>query len=563
MNERLRARTRLSKASSAVALGWCWLGLPACGGVDDGGASGEGQAGNELRNSDPNTDEPSTGCAGRAQGTLTASSASVSLGQSVTLTWHASIAGGCGNVSFHLGSAAAVAASGSMTVTPQANISYSLTAVGPGVAVYLATVSLNVALPPAVTITANNQIPMLAQALATPGEQITVQNQVDMDMSYLENIVIAAGVTLRGGRTPRDPGPRFRTTTRPSPLFLVKGDGVHITGVRIEGPDMGVPGDDEVQVAIYDNSFVNVQIDNNELSGWSGSAVKIEDDGQRIDYVANPETVHVHDNYIHNNQHEGRQGYGVVIGNGAYALIDQNVFDWNRHAIAGDGSSGSGYHAFRNLVLPNGGLHRWVLGFWTHTHQFDMHGQSSCGVGAVIEEIGSALDISDDPTIFNCGTAGHDMFIRDNTFLYTDGPDIKLRGTPELSPWGMTVANNVFANNDINDAVQQAESGLLIEDDNQTGFDGSAVLGSCDFDADGVNDSFMATGTTWWFSARGTGPWTYLNTSTKRLPDVSLGYFDADPRCDVSAGGTVYSGGKPVNLRASILATTVKAKLAF
>jgi hypothetical protein len=421
---------------------------------------------------------------------------------------------------------------------------------------------LTVAFPSAVTITANSQIPMLVQALGIPGEQVTVQNQVDMDMSYLENIGIASGVTLRGGRTPRDPGPRFRTTTRPSTLLLVKGDGVRISGLRIEGPDMGVPGDDEVQVAIYDNSYINVQVDNNEISGWSGSAVKIEDDGQRIDYVANPDTVHVHDNYIHNNQHEGRQGYGFVIGNGAYALIDQNVFDWNRHAIAGDGSSGSGYHAYRNLVLPNGGLHRWMLGFWTHTHQFDMHGQSSCGVGAVIEEIGSALDISDDPTIFNCGTAGHDMLILDNTFLYTDGPDIKLRGTPELSPWGMTVGNNVFASDDLGDAVQQAESGLLVEDNNQTGFDGSSTLGHCDFDADGVNDAFMATGATWWFSARGTGPWTYLNTSKKRLSDVSLGYFDADPRCDVSADGVVYSGGKPM-MRTGILGNVVKAKVSF
>jgi hypothetical protein len=62
---------------------------------------------------------------------------------------------------------------------------------------------------------------------------------------------------------------------------------------------------------------------------------------------------------------------------------------------------------------------------------------------------------------------------------------------------------------------------------------------------DGINDAFMATGATWWYSSGGQRPWTYLNTSTKRLSEVRRGYFDADNRCDVSVGGTVYSGGMP------------------
>ena len=35
----------------------------------------------------------------------------------------------------------------------------------------------------------------------------------------------------------------------------------------------------------------------------------------------------------------------------------RNVFDWNRHAIEGDGKAGTGYSAYYNLVLGNGGLH--------------------------------------------------------------------------------------------------------------------------------------------------------------------------------------------------------------
>jgi hypothetical protein len=53
----------------------------------------------------------------------------------------------------------------------------------------------------------------------------------------------------------------------------------------------------------------------------------------------------------------------------------------------------------------------------------------------------------------------------------------------------------------------------------------------------------MATGASWWFSSGGSMPWTFLNTSTATLPEMSMGYFDGDSRCDVSVGGTLYSGG--------------------
>ena len=43
--------------------------------------------------------------------------------------------------------------------------------------------------------------------------------------------------------------------------------------------------------------------------------------------------------------------YGVAVQYGAYASIAHNVFDWNRHAIEGDGRPGSGYEANGNLVL--------------------------------------------------------------------------------------------------------------------------------------------------------------------------------------------------------------------
>jgi hypothetical protein len=73
------------------------------------------------------------------------------------------------------------------------------------------------------------------------------------------------------------------------------------------------------------------------------------------------------------------------------------------------------------------------------------------------------------------------------------------------------------------------------------------AIDSCDFDGDGIPDRFLATGQTWWFSSnRGQGPWVYLNASTIRLNELTLGYVDGDDLCDVTAGGIVYSGGTPV-----------------
>jgi hypothetical protein len=71
----------------------------------------------------------------------------------------------------------------------------------------------------------------------------------------------------------------------------------------------------------------------------------------------------------------------------------------------------------------------------------------------------------------------------------------------------------------------------------------------CDFDGDGVDDLFLATGATWWFASAGKFHWSFLNTSSKRKKDLRFGYFDGDDRCDVltESGGSgrwqISSGG--------------------
>jgi hypothetical protein len=447
---------------------------------------------------------------------------------------------------------------------------------------------------------------MLIRALGTPNATVFVDKSVDLDLSAFtppdQNghpvpVRIAAGVQLIGGRTaipgkPYEAGPRLFTTTRPSPLFSVDGPGVRISGLRIQGhlsidpPEIASDdSDSSVGISISPNSrgAVPIEIDHNEIYGWSNAGVEVkgqDNQPQAIDvhyvdslhalvYAPTPEPAYIHDNFFHNNLHTSKLGYGVVVGgNGAHALIERNVFDWNRHSIAGDGADFSGYRAYRNLVLPHGGNDIWISGgwllplnpllgvalliadsgVWQFTHQFDMHGQSSYCRDAFLDA--------------DCGTAGHDIDIQFNSFLYTNGTAIKVRGTPQLGypttpgvpAYGAVIKSNVFAHASLGpsrgDAVDWTENGVFLGDDLQTGVT-PYVIDSCDFDGDHITDTFMTTGQTWWYSSGGKGPWTYLNASTSSLQhgDISLGDVDGDGLCDVVAGGVMYSGGTTIPKR--------------
>jgi hypothetical protein len=494
---------------------------------------------------DPDTD-PGGECLLYTRGSVWLSPPEIQLdqnaNQSVTVRWSVVVPSGCSGITQTL-NGISVARAGSKVDPVTVTTRYVLRATRAGVTRTLAATSLIVRLPETVYITRNDQKSLLLQALRedslTGRRFIYVANDVQIDLTGHEDLAIASGVQLIGGRAPHVPGARLYTRSFPRRLFKIGGFGrlggnVRITGLRIEGGETGL-ADAELSgsIGIQIQSWTNVEIDNNEIYGWRGSGVEVLDDDRQIALASNAMTVRIHDNYIHHNQHEQTLGYGVVVSNGAYALIERNVFDYNRHAIASDGSDGSGYLAYRNLVLEHGGLSYCVFGWCNHTHMFDMHGQSSCW----------GFD-------HNCGRAGEYTDIRYNSFLYAAGHAFKLRGTPSIRA---DVRDNAFRheslwggvgspNETIIAAVAQTESGL-VPANNQLRVDESGSLGYCDFDADGVNDAFFATGATWWYSSGGTAIWRYLNTSTRRLSELALGDFDSDGTCDVRAGGIISSGG--------------------
>lgn len=468
-----------------------------------------------------------------------ASASTVPLGSSVSFSWSVYVPTGC-TVQVKL-SGQTVAKTGTLAVFPESNTTYYLTASQSGSAttVVLAQATVSVLLPSLVYITRNDQQRLLVQAVGTPGTTVVVTNNVDMNLSGYAGIWVAAGVTLRGGRTSQTDGPRLYTTAMPDALLRIEYvDNVRITGLRLQGAEFGV-GTGGLSRGLRITAANNVLVDNNEISGWTAVGVAIDDDDalNRIDPVGNPETVKVRDNFIHHNQYEGKFGYGVALGAGASALIERNVFDWNRHAIASNGRLDTSYRAYTNLVLENGGFHKdYPIYGTSHTHQFDVHGSDSCGIIGLFND-----------AYYNCGYGGHSVYLRGNAFLYTAGAAFKLRGTPAVTPTGAFLYDNVFAHGSESDAVQQTTSANIHKLGNLTNINGKNELAFCDFDGDGYNDAFLATGQSWWYSSRGTRAWSYLNTSKLRSFQVELGQFDSTPGCDVRAGGVVYSGGKPAS----------------
>lgn len=564
-SQRMSSHFKGAEASAAILFLIAVL-LGACGATPIDPLSEQQDALTRLPPGDG--DPPAVDCLGSATATLTGPSGAIQLWQTATLTW--SVQGGCSLMKLTL-AGVPVARQGSLVVQPIANTPYTLRATLGTASRSLATVGVLVQLPPIVTITANHWIPLLLQALDTENTTVQITNDVEMDLSGEAFIRVKPGVSLIGGRNSRDQGARLYTNSHPPVLFDLRGDGVHISGLRIQAPDTEFggrcTGHDSAGIALDTDprggfmlgsgrtSMAQVLIDNNELSGWSQAAVRIHDYGNLIDQASGLTRVVVRGNYIHNNQRQlegdcggDTDGYGVDVSHGAYALVEQNVFEWNRHDIASDGSDGSGYFAYSNLVLEGGGLSFVELGIPFYTHAFDMHGQGNCGL------------FSDDNT-WNCGPAGEYVDIRHNTFLFKNGNAFHLRGTPRASAAtpglrvGADVSSNAFAHQLLFDfyfppygpffvgALRQNESGLN-QWDNGVQMNLSPGYGHCDFDGDGISDVFFATGETWWFSSAGIRPWTYLNTSRLRLSDVTLGDFDHDGYCDALAGGVLYSRGR-------------------
>ncbi|SPW32413.1 Attaching and effacing protein [Edwardsiella tarda] len=193
-------------------------------------------------------------------------------------------------------------------------------------------------------------------------EYIYIPRDVEIEIPLVENaLVVKSGTTIFGDRgSDGSEGGKLRVEYVDEkdyhfPVIRMEGD-TRMTGLRYIGPYSGTTTNNTTIGIQTVPGSRNIEVDNMELAGWPWAAVS----------VRTATNVRVHSNYIHDNI-KSNWGYGVVTQNGnAEAEIMCNIFDSNRHAIAGNGQSGEGYSAHHNLVLNGGGRGAY--------HQFDMHG---------------------------------------------------------------------------------------------------------------------------------------------------------------------------------------------
>lgn len=249
----------------------------------------------------------------------------------------------------------------------------------------------------------------LSKALA--GQVVFIPAETEIDLTarvYIEQLVLEVpeGVTLAGDRGhDGSKGALLTSDALKTPAMIrAAGPNVHITGLRIRGPNpkryldhheraFGPGGGEhDYYYKLPVSNGITTEhprliVDNCEISAFSRAGI----------YLTDGQDHQIHHNFVHHCQYNGL-GYGVC-HDAASSLIEHNLFNWNRHSIAGTGQPGDSYVARHNVEL---GV--------SLSHCFDMHGGRDRGDGTEI--------------------AGTSIEIEHNTFL-AQQTAVVIRGVPE------------------------------------------------------------------------------------------------------------------------------------
>ena len=250
-----------------------------------------------------------------------------------------------------------------------------------------------------------------ALSKAKSGQVVFIPAETVIDLTariYINQLVleIPEGVTLAGDRGHGESqGALLTSDALKTPVMIrAAGPDVRLTGLRIQGPNpkryidhhrrsFREGGERHKYYYKFPTSngirtkYPRLEVDNCEISGFSHAGV----------YLVTAEGHHIHHNHIHHCQYQGL-GYGVS-HNTASSMIEHNLFNWNRHSIAGTGRPGNSYVARHNIELGA-----------SLSHCFDMHG---------------GRDRKDGTDI-----AGTSIDIYNNTFRAQQTP-VVIRGVPE------------------------------------------------------------------------------------------------------------------------------------
>jgi FG-GAP-like repeat len=365
---------------------------------------------------------------------------------------------------------------------------------------------------------------------------------------------LPAGVTVRGDRRASRLGPElFMTDVFEGAMFSIGGSDARISGLRIRGPNTARNTDVALKDWHTDGVAAHVRhprtiVDHNDISDWTWVAVRAQGDetSESCEQVScveggggdncardhrnsgrQPNNIRVARNFLHHNLVQDR-GYGVDNNSGGFAWIEGNTFSWNRHAIAGTNSTPStGYRAWSNLVLTDVPLQRVGPVPLFCTHDFDMHGTGTNGFGGIaggfIEIVGNTFLGTKDDCIshnnFSLRSISCDrVLISNNIFLQSrdDALQFEVRLENDVVPWAL---------------VSRAPPQFYPP---SSGFRPTNRFGVGDFDGDGRQDLFLATGTAFYFSPGGEAEWRLLaGGRTDRIETLLFGDFDNDGRTDV------------------------------
>jgi len=282
----------------------------------------------------------------------------------------------------------------------------------------------------------------LIEALSSAqiGETVFIRGSARLDLTKQGLLVVPPGVRLASDRGADTSSGAFLYTNDLSATLFKAGDGASFVGLNLMGPDPERRGyqmqwlfEEQGAENIYrvptatgiEVEGDNVRIENCEIWGWSRAGVAFEE-GSKGGVVRH--------SFFHHNRRRGL-GYGVSV-DASEALIESNLFDWCRHAVASTGRPGSGYEARYNFVLEN-----------ANGHSFDVHG------GADRED--------------GTNTAGSWAKIHHNIVVQTTHPAISIRGLPLEE---IEIHTNKFAIEDPSFAVRLREtSERIVVSENEYG----------------------------------------------------------------------------------------------
>jgi hypothetical protein len=227
---------------------------------------------------------------------------------------------------------------------------------------------------------------------------IIIPRDVDWDMTPFKEIQIKSHVALRGERGDLCSRPILRSTRlTKNDMLTIVGSDVLIEGIHFIGPMNGertagtMGNTTAVKMHVYNYSDVRnryIRIRDNEMREWTAAGVEVSStrrDESVDDWPANVEKpsaafakdIVIEQNFLHHNSRDGG-GYGVSVGNAAHALVQGNVFEANRHAIASNGRPYSGYQAKFNYVQEGG-----FRDNGSYQQHFDVHGMGDNHYGGI------------------------------------------------------------------------------------------------------------------------------------------------------------------------------------